>query len=366
MGDIMKKCFKIIFVCVLPLLAFGCAIHNTPNTLSTNDSRNPNTVTKNEVQAFVDQNGSFYPNDWEDKYGTPCKYFCWGKHYSLVAIANSKGKDSIKYLAAEENRILGEVKNELADIDRIFILIHGYNNDAEESRGNYEKIKKLIDLSERDAVVEFFWDGLVSKSSFFGDAKIWFRATGYSQIAGSEGLRDLLSSVSNKEIFIISHSRGASVALSALSNPPYGEEFAKTTLKTHTIDVYKSPKLTNNNNKIKLLLLAPAIGDIDFKKASYYSGDKSYRHLSDQLVSISYTVNPNDSVLKKLLNKPNVSGKFNPTDLGYRDEAGEGVKAHYGNVRSYDFSKTTSHKFGRYIENEKFITMLLDAGIKVR
>jgi hypothetical protein len=356
----------IFFGSILMVLMSGCAIHNTPDTLGTAEAINPNVVSGNSINFFVDQNGTLYPNGWEAQYGSPCKFYCWGIHYSLQAIANAKGQESVQYLAAEENRIVSDVKNALSQIDRLFILVHGYNNDAKESKGNYEKIMHLLDLGERDTVVEFFWDGLVSKSSLVGDAKIWFNATGYSQLAGAEGLRDLLNAVSNKEIFIISHSRGASVALSALSNPPYGETFANETWDTHAIAVFNSKPLKDRNNKIKLLLLAPAIGDIDFKKPSYYLGEKSYRDLGAQLVSISYTVNQNDSILKKILSEPNVSGKFNPTDFGYRIEAGESVKAHYGNITSYDFSNTQSHKFSEYIENKNFIKMLIEAGIGVK
>lgn len=362
----METKFKIVLAIVIASLISGCAIHNTPDTLETENYINPNSISNEEINAFVDQNGTFYPNEWEEKYGTPCKINCWRKHYSLIANANSKGKDSIQYLATEEDRIIGNFENKLNASDRIFILVHGYNNDASLSKRNYARIKEIIELKESDAVIEFFWDGLISKSSVAGDAKIWFKATGYSQLAGAEGLRDILNSVSNKEIFIITHSRGASVALSSLSNPPYGKGFAEETLETHLIDVSESKPLENKNNKIKLLMLAPAVGDVDFKKPSYYQGDTSYRSFSNQLVSISYTVNPNDSILKKILGWPNVAEKFNPTDLGYSLKSGDPIKSYYGNVKSYDFSETDSHNFIEYLGNSNFILMLSEAGVKTR
>lgn len=359
----MKIFSKLFILCFVAVLA-GCAIHNTPDTMVSKDTKNPNTISDNHIQAYVDQSGSFYPQNWEARYGTPCKYLCWRKHYSLKAIAKSKNVQSEKYLASEENRILSGVEGELKDVERIFILIHGYNNSAKVSAENYERIKELIDFNESDAVIEFFWDGLISRSWIFGDAKIWFRATGYSQLAGAEGLRDILNSISNKKIFIITHSRGASVAISALSNPPYGQKFADDTLETHGISVYDSMQLEHNENRISLILLAPAIGEIDFKSNRYYQGDESFRELGSQLINISYTVNPNDSTLKKFLDYPNVTGKFNPTNFGYDFDAGAEIRAFYENVTPYDFSDTHSHSFSKYIENEKFLDMLEDQGIR--
>ncbi|WGL17228.1 alpha/beta hydrolase [Microbulbifer bruguierae] len=343
----------------------GCAIHNTPDTLKTSEMNNPNEVSSRNFNAFVDQNGTFYPPNWKKENGSPCKIYCWNIHYSLIATAASKGNDAVENLSIKEAQILENMRVKLEDANRVYILVHGYNNDAKTSRNNYDTIKNHIEFQENDVVIEFFWDGLVSKSSLWGDAKIWFRATGYSQLAGSEGLRDILNLIENKEIIIISHSRGASVALSALSNPPYSKEFAEDTLEFHTVDVYQTERLQDNKNIIKLLMLAPAIGDVDFRVPDHLT-KMSYREFGDQLTKISYTVNPNDKVLKKFLDKPNVSGKFNPTDLGFDEKSGEKLKAHYGIIQSYDFSETKSHKFDKYIENENFKLMLSDLGVDVK
>lgn len=267
-------------------------------------------------------------------------------------------------MLSDQEKIINDIGNYLSEKDRIFILIHGYNNGIKLSRTNYEKIKDKLALKERDGVIDFYWDGLVSRTSFFGAAKIWFNAVGYSQLGGSEGLRDILNTVSNKDIYIITHSRGASVALSALSNPPYSPKFVRDTDKLHDVDVNSPPLNPNNGNKINLLLLAPAVDLVDFKSPDYYEGNTTFRSLGVQLKSIRYTVNPHDPTLKKFVEKANLDDNFNPTGLGYRESVGITLNEEYKIIKEYlVVPDMHSHRFSDYIDHESFRSMLMDAGI---
>src|SRR5690606_17943217 len=86
-----------------------------------------------------------------------------------------------------------------------------------------------------DEIIQFYWDGLTSQS-ILGGAKIWFDATNYSQMAGEFGLRRILNVISNKEVYIISHSRGASVVVSALNSTIIAENTKQKTAEEHNVD----------------------------------------------------------------------------------------------------------------------------------
>lgn len=353
----MKE-WNIIIVGFLLTLT-GCATHNTPDNLI-----NPYPGEHGFTEIFVDQNGYFYPNDWSNRFPEPCnKWSCWGKHYSLMTFAiNDQDEELKNYLKEEQNRIIEDLQNKLRVSDRIYILIHGYNNKNGYARKRYKEISELIELSNRDLVINFYWDGLVSDSGEAGSAKIWFHATGYSQLAGMMGLRKILEEIPEKEVFIITHSRGASVALSALSNPPFNSKFSYDTKKHHYLNICSAAPLTEKGNTIKLILLAPAIGAVDFRGPDYPI-DNSFRDLSAQLKWIGYSVNTKDEVLEKILKWPNISDNFNPTDLGFNPKAGAEINRHYGFLKEYTFKDTSSHDFDKYIKDPEFQKMLRDAGI---
>ena len=329
----------------------GCASHNVP------DSQTPNLVLSDHSQVVVDQNGTFYPDDWENMYGPPNLTGA----YSLRALA--KSKNELDRLVLAEEKVIGEIGSYLSQKDRVFILVHGYNNGIEISRKNYQKIRDLLEVEENDGIVEFHWDGLVSRTSIFGATKIWFNAAGYSQLGGAEGLRDILNSMHEKDIYIITHSRGASVALSALSNPPYHPRFAKETLDFHGVNIESTP-LINNKNRINLLLLAPAVDLVDFKVPDYYENNLEFRKLGEQLVSIRYTVNPHDPTLRKFVRKAKLDNNFNPTGLGYRRSIGKALNKEYQIMEEYFVEPDMhSHSFSDYIGHDTFRAMLNDSGI---
>jgi esterase/lipase superfamily enzyme len=159
----------------------------------------------------------------------------------------------------------------VASADRVFILIHGFNNDQKEADAAFQLVEQKIEFKEKDAIIWFHWDGLVSPKKglarSIGAARIWNNATGFSQMAGMYGLRRILNVIHKPEIYIITHSRGASVFLSALSNPPFKQNFIDDTTWLNIKGA--EPLDKGNTNAIHALFLAPAIGSIVFGKTTY-------------------------------------------------------------------------------------------------
>ena len=339
---------QLLFISLI-FTIISCSVkHNLPQ------SQTPNKKISNTVyKIFVDQNGSFFPENWEGIYGEHARKGA----YSLNTLAIRKGiKNS---LIKSELEILDSIKNTAAKYKRIIILVHGYNNNESQANMSFKKIQKIISKnSDADLFLEFYWDGLVAHNA--SSVKIWFNATGYSQLAGEFGLRRVLNTMKNKEVVIISHSRGASVVLSALSNPPYDTAFIKDTKNFHGIQIGGGESLIENNNTINCIFLAPAVGDVDFKTPE----KKDYRKFSPQLKSLQITINTTDPTLKKYISKGILSDNFNPTDLGYREFLYQKLSKVYPIMVATDYSGMASHSFSDYVDSPKFIAMLSNAQIK--
>ena len=345
--------FLIIGIIVLSSCS---ATHNIPNNQTPNE-----TLSSNSYKVFVDQNGDFYPDRWESKYGEhPKNATKKNGAYSLntLAIRQNLTKD----LSSFRIETLDEIKEKFINNDRIFILIHGYNNSENEADLGFETIKSKIDFQKKDGIIEFYWDGLVAEGPI-GSFDIWFNATGYSQLAGERALRPILNLFSNKNIVLISHSRGASVLLSGLSDPPYKKKFADQTFELHEIKVQNGPALAENNNSIQAIMLAPALGQVDFRTPEYYTSDSgSFRVFSNQLDNIHITVNRDDKILKKYVKA--LSSKYNPTDLGYNIGVFELLKQSYSIMSMTDFNGLNSHSFIDYANDKRFLEILKSFKIK--
>lgn len=346
---------KNVFLSLLPLLLASCAaVHNVPKT------ETPNAVSKpNKVYSFVDQNGNFYPDNWMTDYGKPPKN-AKKSAFSLMKLATDSGKE-IKLEASETSKI-SKVAESIANKDRVFIYVHGFNTSSDKANKSYNYINSLVNInSAKDATINFYWDGLVAKSPFAAGS-IWFNASNNSQMAGEFGLRRLLSSLKNKEIYIISHSRGASVVLSALSDPPFSKSEIKDRKDEHNVDIDEdSKRLKENSNQIYCIMLAPAIGIKDFKSSDLSDGDDSFRTFTPQLKKIHITINNTDPTLKKFIGF--LSDKLKPTDLGYKTDAFDELQKHYDFLEKSDFTGQKSHDFDIYTHNPKFITILKEFNI---
>lgn len=333
----MKKLKHLIwFAC--SVLFVSCAVHNIPTTAKPNLHVQPNITT-----AFVDLNGNFYPDNWEQVIGP------YERTSSLFLSAQKKS--ILPVLMGFEKQKLAEYNNTLKSKKRVFIFVHGYNNSAADSKINYDNLQKKLPIDPvNDEIVEFYWDGLVADNSL-SSAKIWFNATGYSQMAGEFALRSILNEIHNKDIYIISHSRGASVVLSALSNPPFDPHFFRDTAALG-IPIGNKVPLAENGNRIVCIMLAPAIGEIDFTQENNIN---NFRSFSGQLKAIHITINQNDPVLNKFIG---LAGHFNPTTLGHDISAFNNLLPTYSYLTYDDFTGQHGHAFQLYLDNPKFLNMV--------
>lgn len=329
----MKKFQLFVF-----LILFSCATHNIPTSANPNVHIPPNTSV-----AFVDLNGNFYPENWDTEIG-PYK-----KTSSLYLTA--KMKNALPTLTNFEAKRLSEYRNKVLNKKRVFVFVHGYNNGVAKAKRNYDLLRTKININDAtDEVIEFYWDGLVSGNPV-GSGKIWFNAVGYSQMAGEFGLRKILNEIYDKDIYIISHSRGASVILSSLSNPPYDPKFRAAT-ENLGIPVDNAVPLAENGNRIVAVMLAPAVGDIDFKMVD---DTTKYRKFSSQLKKMHITVNKNDPALKKFVGLQN---SFNATTLGYDRSDYDSLNSKYHFLTLNNFDGQKSHSFDVYLNNPKFQKMI--------
>jgi hypothetical protein len=205
----------------LAVLLGGCSSHAYPIGERFIAPADLDPAAARRAELFVDMNGTFYPDGWRS--------YADGKRLKADSLLNEAvRKPALDGLVArEEARQLADIEAFARSKKRIFILIHGFNSTVEDSEPPFDTIEAQLDLGPDDGVIRFNWDGLTGK--LLGAGKIWFYATATSQLAGSRGLRRVLARIEGKQIYLISHSRGASVILSALGNPVYTPRFAERT-----------------------------------------------------------------------------------------------------------------------------------------
>lgn len=371
---------RFVIVALCALLVGGCLGHSTPPPGWTNAVTAPG-----RIQTFVDANGTFFPDDWrsEDVIGET-RFRDADSLLNAVAIDAREGQR--RALHAYEARWLDTFDAAVEGRKRVFVLIHGFNDEAGSARRSYALVQDNLDLRPEDVVVEFYWDGLTSWGGplrkMVGSGRIWFWATGYSQVAGSRGLRRLLSRIENADVYLISHSRGASVSLSALSNPSYDPDFVAGTEPLLCPDGDARPvgappcppgflqpaALADTGNRYHLLMMAPAIGNPDFwgpasSTSSAAAAPPRFRELSPWPLDVRYTVNPLDPVLKKYFSP--LSAHYNATDLGHDPAVGRRLSERYPTMSGYLISDREHdvHDFGVYVRCDVVVRMFADAGI---
>lgn len=278
-------------------------------------------------------------------------------------------------LDVEQKRQIAALSTYIKGKSRIFIFIHGVNTSQRDAEDAYRIMEQSIVFQPGDGLIEFHWDGYVADGGIAGIAafRFWFLAVTNSQLAGSRGLRPVLNLMHDQHAILISHSRGASVILSALANPPYDAKFRKDAARLGLLGdrPLDPPPLVEGNNDISVAMLAPAIGEVDFRAKSCETVAEAknakpctvWRHFSRQLKSIRYTVNPCDAVLNKFVG---LAASLNPTDLGLDEKVGEVVDNHYPRMISYPLKTTHGHSFIYYAADPEFRTMLENAGVGTR
>jgi hypothetical protein len=327
------------------------------------------------VQLFSDMNGTLYPSGWQGRFQPRMSRKRPGEGRWLAGnlLAQSAGNRKFRDLIARDTgRQLNAVHAFAQGHQRIFILVHGFNASMDDARPDYELVENTLDLKAGDGVIRFHWDGLIG--SGVGAVKNWFKVANSSQLVGARGLRGVLNAVEGRDVYLISHSRGASVVLSALGNPVHNPKFLRKTkiraaLWGTSFRALTSPApLQERSNRLHVLMLAPAIGRIDFCDAR--AQPKSFkdfvcprfRPLGKQVASFAYTVNSDDPVLGKSILS---SRALTPTGFGYLAAVGEELAAEYPMMKPYVLTPPQGfHAFKDYAAHPLFMKMIEDAGIR--
>lgn len=328
------------------------------------------------ARVFVDANGTFFPDAWRNR----IEASRLDKFGSLLGAASPHER---AWLSAEEERQLKLLAAIIAGKNRVFVLVHGYNIGEADAALAFDLIERRIEFRPTDAVIRMHWDGRLG--SGVGNGSIWFAAAGYSQMVGIRGLRRILNLASAQDVYLISHSRGASVVLSALGDPPFAPRFRRDTERLDFAgESFFSLPLEERGNRIQAILLAPAVGYPDFWDRSCEpregakgtcmdppivqtpgSGCPQYRTFTPQLQSIRYTTNAGDETLRKYVF--NLRRYFNATDLGYDVKVGQRLAPCYAfQMKGYPIGDTHPHAFTLYAQDPEVADMFKDVGVQAR
>ena len=300
------------FLIVLLALLSGCsALHSIPSTDYTKiDTASVTALPPdNVVRIAFDQNGAIYPYSDDRQLPEYETYFFdsfWSSSFTLDEYYTDINKP---YTDADKAAMYQKVTKTIDEVmkanetDELIILIHGFNNSFyKASTGFYTQMREMIDNHEEinRTYLEVYWDALYLPHNLIPSIMYWFDATTYSNMAGNVGLRKVLNGLKSKvKVNMVTHSRGAAVAFSAISDPLLCENKPKVC----DIKFYEQPDPNidlSNISQLRIASIAPAVGKgheiAELKK----SGP------SDFTLTVGF--NKNDTVLKK---------RFLGIDMGY-------------------------------------------------
>ena len=219
-------------ICVLLVAVFTVACATTNFPLNDRLSAISGEFRPHMVDLFFDANGNLYPEGWQTSVGDESDI---RRHDSLLNAIYSSVCEAGSPCAPKQElerqemetftslrRLTENAYQQLNGENRVFVFIHGFNNDEFEASLPYEYMVRQIVWQPGDILIRVYWDGGRNVAS-------WFAAAGASQVVGMRGLRRVLANIRSRSVFLVSHSRGASVLLSSLSTPPFSGRFIRVT-----------------------------------------------------------------------------------------------------------------------------------------
>lgn len=354
------------------LLLAGCYTHNLPlpgQSLPQVEADLPT------ARIFVDAEGSLFPERWQ-----PSRLGPFGVWTASTLLAEAERRPGLRaLLATERTRQLAALRAFLAGKKRVFVFIHGFDNNQRDTERPYGMLAQRIAFEPGDALILFHWDGYDGRLP--GAAlHFWQGASTNSQMAGTRGLRPILDLVGpEQQAILISHSRGGTVILSALSDPRYSTGFVARTRRlpyARAERLLDPPPLRPGARNIHAVMMGPAMGRLDFVVADCPPGtDRNGRggrrrcdrvRAFPRLASLDYTLNACDEVLDKYIG---LSGTFNPTDFGLIARVGrqlepelaaQGIAMRAHRVVPHD------HVFPLYAADPVLIEMMAVLGVTAR
>lgn len=299
---------KVLLCCVLLLTLTGCAGRHVRPDSGYAMNEPPMTL-----RVAFDQEGSIYPRDsalvpWDTVELKPFSAAFGRSSLKLCKIEDSADQRPYtpELRAALQRDAIDRLNRMLTGQDTLVILIHGFNEKYEDAKTNFDVFRAALSPA-RYPILEVYWDGLTipfrdKAGEFSGLSRLsfWPEAVLYSSLAGQFGLRPLLEGIDRPvDVRILTFSRGAAVALSAVSNSKFDDKFKD--------DYAKAPFAMNNPRlrSVKMGLVAAAVGTGHINAES----DAQLR----QPVEIISGLNPRDfAVSKSILS----TSTYGDTSLG--------------------------------------------------
>ncbi|MDI6623088.1 MAG: hypothetical protein QME55_00020 [Brevundimonas sp.] len=340
---------------ILLALCLGACAHNLPA------ADVPNSVTEAaQARVYVDMNGVMFPPGWRSP-AVVGEHAVRSRHSIHAAVNGNETK--LDRIRSAEDLHLASIARLAGERSRVFVFLVGFNT-SHATAVELRAMQDAIGLGPDDLAIEFYWDG--HDAAVYADAaRIWFWGAGSSQVTGQRGLRRVLNAVGDKPVVLVSYSRGASVVLSALSDPAYAPSFRAETealafLRPAGPAFFETPPLAAGG-PIRVVMLAPAIGEPDFWAPGSMGDAWAFRVFPERVASIRYSINPRDPVLTKGFT--GLARHFNATDLGAGRSAGRDLDCHYRILQGYEVVGDIGHGVGSYIGDRSFTQMLRDSGV---
>ena len=332
---------------------------------------------ENVFGLFLDKNGDIYPDDTiTDEKLIACnaslQEFYQQNPKRFLKIAEKHQLKLTEY--SDTNYIIFqdilarekiELINKFQKNNTLFVLIHGFrkpfikqdrSTTAMEDYGYLRNsIEKIEEENKKIKFLEIYWDGMFD--SFFGeesgslnDVFILFEQDAQKNaIRTGYALRRIISKIDTKAYNIITHSLGAQVGVSLLTNT-YDDKINEEITKLET----------PSQQKINICLIAPAMAAAPF--VDYYQRTTSLNFKQKDNYYLSILFNEKDAVLNKKIGffGPGPR-KYGDTSLGCNYENEIGVlqnmfEENYKNssLKIYDTSVTRDHRIKNYVETLNF------------
>ena len=333
------------------------------------------------LRVYLDREGSFYPDAvipdaalQASNASLQAYYEAHPDAFQTVAArygleVNTYSEESFGNLQAAVVTRLTDAINQLDPSHDLFLLIHGFRKPlvaqqwSSSSQSDYAAVRRSIAQrysgSQGVQFIEVYWDGTfdccigrktkVNKRIFqlFEQvAQVQATRTGYA-------LRQLVVGIEREQINIVTHSLGAQVGISLLSNT-YDER----------IDTMLQSLPTPAQPQVNICMLAPAISKDPFTDYDERTNALSLSDADNYHLSVLY--NKKDFVLRKrvLVFGPGPK-KYGNTALGcncrrelYKLE--DYFLEHFPNspLHLYEAAIGGTHRFRRYVDSEAFSAFL--------
>lgn len=270
------------------LILVGCAgRHAVPAVdYSAADTRQPPVV-----RVAFDQNGDIYPPSgnaegltWPGRLRRTTGAFSIKEHFQRSGQLDSYDQDAIR------RHFAAGIASHLAQRPgaRIIILIHGFNNSYASASGSFDDVRRiLVEDGAEEVILQVYWDGLQDPPVGLLPFWFWPDSMTYSNRAGQCGLRELVRLFpAGTDVTMITHSRGAAVAMSVFANPVYDSG----------IDSCGSPSEPPAQlGDVRLASFAPAIGDGHVLQQDRTRGLSAYPQIDGMIIGFD----PNDPATGK-------------------------------------------------------------------